>query len=265
MHSRRVSDMHKCAIGVPNLPIATEIDDCPICLKAELHKANKSTSSTRNADQWNQGISIDFEFVVQSSKDSERVRRLSGLRDETCYVLLCDHFSNTLYGAALRSPRLLQWTTSSNGLPPRVLDQWWIPNTFGWTLEESLAADKKSLTCLLKSGTQASQRLPTRPTKMGPWSVPIETLEIRSLPYALRCLLDISFLAIFVLSLPPTPQHEYLRCSGEDSVRTLFRSKTGHVSLPSAIVCTSSLLVLADLPRPRSTHILVFLLAMRRP
>jgi hypothetical protein len=44
MHSRRVSDMHKCAIGVPTLSIATKIDDCPICLKAKLQKANKSTS-----------------------------------------------------------------------------------------------------------------------------------------------------------------------------------------------------------------------------
>jgi hypothetical protein len=91
MYSRRVSDMHKYAIGVPNLPIATEIDDCPICLKAKLHKAT----------QCNQGISIDFGFVVQSSKDSERVRRLSGLHGATFYVLLRDHFSNTLYGADL--------------------------------------------------------------------------------------------------------------------------------------------------------------------
>jgi hypothetical protein len=47
MHFRRVSDMHRYAIGVPNLPIAAEVDDCLICLKAKLHKANKSTSSTR--------------------------------------------------------------------------------------------------------------------------------------------------------------------------------------------------------------------------
>jgi hypothetical protein len=35
--------MHKYAIGVPNLSIATESDNCPICLKAKLHEANKST------------------------------------------------------------------------------------------------------------------------------------------------------------------------------------------------------------------------------
>ena len=41
--------MHKYTIGVTNLPIATKIDSCPICLKAMLHKANKFTFSTRKA------------------------------------------------------------------------------------------------------------------------------------------------------------------------------------------------------------------------
>jgi hypothetical protein len=44
-----------------------------------------------------------FGCIVQSSKDSECVRRLSGLLGETCYVLLRDHLSKTLYGATLRS------------------------------------------------------------------------------------------------------------------------------------------------------------------
>jgi hypothetical protein len=64
---------------LPNFPIATGIDNCPICLKVR-------------------GYS-----VVQSSKDSERVRHLSGSHGETCYVHLRDLFSSTLYGAALRS------------------------------------------------------------------------------------------------------------------------------------------------------------------
>jgi hypothetical protein len=136
MYSRRVGDMHKYAISVPNLPIATEIDDCPICLKAKLHKANKSTSSTRKATQCNQGISIDFGFVVQSSKDSERVRRLSGLHGETCYVLLRDHFSNTYYGATPRSKAPpIEWPAkwlATKGAGPII------PNMFGWTFQEVL-------------------------------------------------------------------------------------------------------------------------------
>jgi hypothetical protein len=56
---------------------------------------------------------------VQSSKDSERIRRLHG---ETCYVLLHDHFSNTLYGAALRSKAppigwLTKWLSTKGAGP----------------------------------------------------------------------------------------------------------------------------------------------------
>jgi hypothetical protein len=47
-------------------------------------------------------ISINFGFVVHSSKDSECIRRLSGLHSETSYALLRDVFSSTLYGAAVR-------------------------------------------------------------------------------------------------------------------------------------------------------------------
>jgi hypothetical protein len=56
MHSRRVSDMHHYAIGIPKLPIATEIDNCPVCIKAKLHKSNKSKETSRMATQCNQGI-----------------------------------------------------------------------------------------------------------------------------------------------------------------------------------------------------------------
>jgi hypothetical protein len=101
MHSRHVSDMRMHAVGVPSLPIAAEIDNSSIGLKAKLDKVKKSTSSIRKATQYNRGISIDFGFVAQSSEDSERLRCPSGLHDETCYVLLRDHLSNTLYGAAV--------------------------------------------------------------------------------------------------------------------------------------------------------------------
>jgi hypothetical protein len=49
---------------------------------------------------------------MQSSKDSELVRRPSGLHSETYFVLLRDHFSITLYGAALRSKAPpIEWLT----------------------------------------------------------------------------------------------------------------------------------------------------------
>jgi hypothetical protein len=48
------------------------IDKCSICLKANLHKANLYCYG-------NHGVSVDFGFVAQSSRDRDRVHRLSGL------------------------------------------------------------------------------------------------------------------------------------------------------------------------------------------
>jgi hypothetical protein len=41
---------------------------------------------------------VDFGFIVQQSKDKERLARLQGMNGETCYCLIVDHFSGTLYG-----------------------------------------------------------------------------------------------------------------------------------------------------------------------
>ena len=47
----------------------------------------------------NQGISIGFGFIVQTSKtDPERVSRLRGINGETCYCLIADHHSGAIYG-----------------------------------------------------------------------------------------------------------------------------------------------------------------------
>ena len=95
----------------------------------KLPKANNSTSSTRKATQCNQVISIDFDVVVQSSKDNVRVRRLSSLHGETRYVLLRDHFSYTVYGAALRSKAPpINWLTKSLATKGAGLRS--IPNRF---------------------------------------------------------------------------------------------------------------------------------------
>ena len=98
LHSRRASDLHRFVVGVPSLPIATELDNCPVCARAKLRKADRSKVDSKHATVCNQGISVDFGFLVQRSSDSKRVSSLSGLNGETCYVLIADHYSGTLYG-----------------------------------------------------------------------------------------------------------------------------------------------------------------------
>jgi hypothetical protein len=103
LHSRRVADVHKFARGVPKVPIAGELDKCPICLHAKLRKAAASKVDSRRATHCHQGLSVDFGFIVQGSKDSARKKRLQGINGETCYCLIVDHYSGTLYGETFRT------------------------------------------------------------------------------------------------------------------------------------------------------------------
>jgi len=57
--------MHKFAHGIPPVPLATDLDQCPICAQAKLHKAAHGQSSSKRATQGFQGISVDFGFMVQ--------------------------------------------------------------------------------------------------------------------------------------------------------------------------------------------------------
>jgi len=88
--------------GIPSVPLDTDLDHCPICIRAQLHKAAHGYSSSKWATQCFHGISIDFGFMVQHSSNSECVHQLTGLHGETCYCLITDHYSGMLHGAISR-------------------------------------------------------------------------------------------------------------------------------------------------------------------
>jgi hypothetical protein len=50
-----------------------------------------------------QGLSINFGFMVQKIRDSDRHRNLVGFNGKTCYVLPTDHYSGRLFGRAFDS------------------------------------------------------------------------------------------------------------------------------------------------------------------
>jgi hypothetical protein len=104
LHSRRMNTLQKHVLGLPELPIAdAELCPCPICAQEKLTKHARGKADSRRATECNQGISIDVGFIVQTSKDSERLQRLLGHNGESCYVLITDHKSGTLYGQTLCS------------------------------------------------------------------------------------------------------------------------------------------------------------------
>ena len=46
LHFHHVSDLHKYAQGVPSVPIASELDSCPMCVHAKLHHADRSAADS---------------------------------------------------------------------------------------------------------------------------------------------------------------------------------------------------------------------------
>jgi hypothetical protein len=104
IHSRCVSKMLKHADGIPPVPIATELDTCPVCVHVKLCKAARGLESTRtHATQPGQGIGVDFSFMVQKSKNLDHLEHLSDLNCEMCYCLIVDHYSGHLYGECFAS------------------------------------------------------------------------------------------------------------------------------------------------------------------
>jgi len=90
--------MHRHAKGVLQLPVPSELDNCPVCLSTKLHQVSHGKADTQHAHQCYQGISLDFGFFVQRSSNSTRFSQLQGLNGETCYFLIVCHFSSMLFG-----------------------------------------------------------------------------------------------------------------------------------------------------------------------
>jgi hypothetical protein len=70
---------------------------------AKARRTAQSTDDSPHATVCNQGISVDFGFIIQQSTNSKRYNQYQGLNGETCYILIADHYSGTLYGKAFRT------------------------------------------------------------------------------------------------------------------------------------------------------------------
>ena len=95
--------MHRFVKGMPAFTLPDALEECPVCLAAKLRKQPSGSASTMRSTVCNQGISIDFGFMVQKSHNSKRQHNLIGVNGETCYALITDHHSGRLYGRAFSS------------------------------------------------------------------------------------------------------------------------------------------------------------------
>jgi GAG-pre-integrase domain len=96
LNFRRLSTMHRFVKGMPEFTLPNALEECPICLAAKLRKQPSGNSTIMHSEVCNQGISIDFGFMVQKSRDKQRHHNLIGINGETCYALITDHFSGRL-------------------------------------------------------------------------------------------------------------------------------------------------------------------------
>jgi GAG-pre-integrase domain len=103
IHHRRISELHKHVQGIPKIDMPNELEQCPTCLLAKARRSARSTDDSRRATICNQGISVDFGFIIQQSTDSKRYNQYKGLHGQTCYVLVADHYSGMLYGKTFKT------------------------------------------------------------------------------------------------------------------------------------------------------------------
>jgi hypothetical protein len=75
-----------------------------------MQRANASSDNSRVATTCFQGISIDFSFIISKSKNSDRYIDNLGLKGETCYILITDHYSGMVFGKAFQNKAPpIQW------------------------------------------------------------------------------------------------------------------------------------------------------------
>jgi len=96
--------------GVPEIKLGKDsaLDSCPVCLAANMKSRNRGDRETRTATEPGQGLSIDFSFAGQHSKNATnpeqmRVNDYMGIHGETCHLLVHDHATERLDGACRQS------------------------------------------------------------------------------------------------------------------------------------------------------------------
>jgi len=111
--------------GVPEIVRGKDsaLDSCPVCLAANMKSRNRGDGETRTATEPGQGLSLDFSFAAQHSKNATnpeqmRINDYMGIHGETYYLLVYDHVTERLDGACQQSKAppiawLKKWLTKN--------------------------------------------------------------------------------------------------------------------------------------------------------
>jgi hypothetical protein len=100
-HARRVSKLHKHVDGIPKIANPPYVDGYDTCWACKMRKSDRGSGDTRrDATVLDQGVSMDFGFIVQRSNNVERFESFQGINGETSYLIVADHFTDVLWGIA---------------------------------------------------------------------------------------------------------------------------------------------------------------------
>jgi len=96
---------HMFSDGVPEMRLGKDsaLDSCPVCLAANMKSRNRGDGETWTAAEPGQGLSLDFLFAGQHSKDATnpeqmRINDCMGVHGETCCLLLHNQATERLDG-----------------------------------------------------------------------------------------------------------------------------------------------------------------------
>ena len=106
----QLAKAHEFCEGIPKISAKAKsiVEECHVCLAANMKSRARGDGVTRTATVPGQGLSIDFAFAGQHSKNSYnpdrmRVNDYMGLNGETCYLLIYDHATERLSGICKQS------------------------------------------------------------------------------------------------------------------------------------------------------------------
>jgi hypothetical protein len=172
---------HQHIKGVPRFAHQDSVlDQCPTCIETKMKKRDTSaTASTRSATTPWQGLSIDFAFTGQRSKNKARADTYKGINGKSCYILIADHATSQLDGAPQISKGApLSWLQTGSSVTLLVS----LTSMFFSTKAVSYTTTPKSVLSLSALAMKSNQPAPTVYIRTALSSAPIRRLEMLSGP-----------------------------------------------------------------------------------
>jgi hypothetical protein len=92
VHHQKLCELHTHEDGIPKISMPLDIETCPTCAMCKTRRADHGDHDTHHdATIVCQGISLNWSFICQRSKNMERCDKFYGVNGETAYLMIPDH------------------------------------------------------------------------------------------------------------------------------------------------------------------------------